>query len=67
MHTDCTAQSGDENDDFEIVPQDNNDDDVDMWDADGMNEDDANQKDVLSTSFELITWSGSDSLPQRMG
>jgi len=45
--------ASEEDDDFEVVPQDH-DDDTDMWDAEGENEDEAKQAKIRSTSFSHL-------------
>lgn len=42
------ASGQDEGDDFEIVPQDQDDDDAEMWDAEGENEDEIKQAKIKS-------------------
>lgn len=51
-------------DDFEVVPQDN-DNDVEMWDADGADEDQLREETILSLSSDCMTASEADDVACR--
>ena len=49
----ASSDEEDDYDDFEVVPQDNSDDDADMWDVEGENEDELKQAKIKS---EYLNW-----------